>query len=219
MTTITVPAPSVAGRHRRATRIRPLRMVTGALLALLAAGSIALATLVLLLHIGFAPVLSPSMVPTFAAGDLLLTKAEPADALRVGQIVVLPRPDLPGQRYAHRLISVRQTDDGPIVRTKGDANNAPDPQALRISSATVPVVVGHVPMVGRFALLGQRVWVKIGLILFVGACVLVAIRRAAGRGEAPHNRRREGSRREGTRRRGHTGDQLRDRTDSDRSGV
>lgn len=181
MTTIAIAEPTTTrahGRHRKARRIRPVRLLTGLLLGVLAVGAVTMAALVLLLHIGFAPVLSPSMQPAFAPGDLLLTRTEPAADIHVGDVVVLPRPDAPGERYAHRVISVRAADGGPIVRTKGDANTAAEPQALHIVSKTVPVVIGHVPAAGRVALLGQYVWLRLALILFIGSCVLVAIRRA-----------------------------------------
>ena len=132
----------------------------------------------LFLHLGFAPILSPSMQPALAPGDLALTRTVPATAVAVGDVVVLPCPDAPGERYAHRVVAVTRSDGQPVVRTQGDANEAADPQALRITSTTVPIVIGQVPAVGTLALWGTHTWVRIAVILFVGPCVLVAAKRA-----------------------------------------
>lgn len=155
-----------------------MRVLSGLLLATAALGAVGAAVLVVLLHVGFAPVLSPSMEPSFAAGDLLVTRSVPTAEVGVGDVVVLPRPDAPGERYAHRVISRDDSEGAVVVRTKGDANPAEDPQALRIVSDTVPVAIGDVPFAGRAALLGQYGWVRVGLVVLVGLAVLVAAKRA-----------------------------------------
>ncbi|MBK1784608.1 signal peptidase I [Prauserella cavernicola] len=179
MTATAAPVAPVTGRHRRqAPPRRMLRVLGNVVLGVAAVGAVSLAGLVLVLKLGFAPVLSPSMEPAFAPGDLLVTRAVPATDLKVGDVVVLPRPDAPGERYAHRLISVDASGGQAVVRTKGDANAAADPLELRITSDTVPLVVTDVPVVGQVSLLGQYAWVRIALILLTGGCVLVAAKRA-----------------------------------------
>lgn len=166
------PAP---GRHRGPRRTRRLPgVLLGAAAVLAVAGAIA----VFVLRLGFAPVLSPSMEPGFAPGDLLVTRQVDARSVGVGDVVVLPRPDAPGERYAHRVVEVDRAGNEPLVRTKGDNNAAADPQRLRITSATVPVVAGHVPWIGRAALLGQYGAVRALVIVFAGLCLLVAAKRA-----------------------------------------
>lgn len=128
-------------------------------------------------HIGFAPVLSPSMVPTFHPGDLVITKPEPAKDIKVGQIVALPVPAEPSQRYVHRIISVAMKDGEPVVKTKGDANPAPEPFSLRIDSPTVPLVVATVPEVGRLSVLLQHSTLRLAVI----AITMIAIMLAAWR--------------------------------------
>ncbi|MGW4522951.1 signal peptidase I [Amycolatopsis sp. NPDC004378] len=169
---MTATAPA---RHRAT---RPPRRLPGVVLALVAVFAVAGAVAVFVLRIGFAPVLSPSMEPGFAPGDLLVTRQVDARSVDVGDVVVLPRPDAPGERYAHRVIEVDRSGAEPLVRTKGDNNAAADPQRLRITSATVPVAVGHVPWIGRVALLGQYGVVRVAVIVFVGLCLLVAAKRA-----------------------------------------
>ncbi|MFD9698751.1 signal peptidase I [Lentzea sp. NPDC059081] len=165
------------------TNKKPVRrVVSGVLLAALAVAAVAGAAVVVLARIGFSPVLSPSMEPGFAPGDLLVTRAVPVAELAVGDVVVLPRPDAPGERYAHRVIELTTRSGEPVVRTKGDANESADPQALRITSPTVPVAVADVPVVGRIALLGRDTGVRIALIVLIGGAVLVATRRLLYRG-------------------------------------
>ncbi|MFD5826335.1 signal peptidase I [Lentzea sp. NPDC060358] len=170
MTLTTNEKPAAAQRSAR-------QVVSGVLLAVLALTAIAGAVVVVLARIGFSPVLSPSMEPEFAPGDLLVTRAVPVSELRVGDVVVLPRPDVAGQRYAHRVIDLQTRSGEPVVRTKGDANESADPQALRITSPTVPVAVANVPVVGRIALLGRDTGVRIALIVVIGGLVLVGAKR------------------------------------------
>jgi signal peptidase I len=136
--------------------------------------SVAAAITVTTQHLGFAPVLSPSMEPGLHPGDLIITKPEPAADVRVGQVVALPVPSSPGQRYTHRVISVTYVSGKPVVRTKGDANPAPEPFSLRIDSPTVPVVVGHIPYVGRLSVLLQRPSTRLPLIAITLLAMLLA---------------------------------------------
>ena len=177
MTTATIEPPVRAiarGRHRRRSIARPLRMVAGTLVSLAA---LAGAIVVVVLGIGFSPVLSPSMSPAFDAGDLVLTRAVPTSEVRVGDVVVLPRPDAAGERYVHRIVALRPTATGPVVVTKGDNNPAADPQRLRITSSEVPIVTGSLPGLGKIAISGQQTWPRVVLIVLTGGCVLVAAKR------------------------------------------
>jgi signal peptidase len=181
-------SPSLQRKHRPVHKRPPgirirrvLRVLSGVFLGLAVLAAILGAVAVVVMKIGFSPVLSLSMQPAFNPGDLVLTRAVPASNIAVGDIVVLPRLDIAGERYAHRIVALRIDRDQPVVRTKGDANPAPDPQELRITSDSVPVVVGDVPWVGEVALAGSRAPVRIGLIVLVGAAVLVAAKRALWR--------------------------------------
>lgn len=177
----------VSGRHRRAGAARgvagrtlarrAVRFVTGAVLTLAALASVALTVVIVVGHIGFSPVLSPSMRPTFAPGDLIVTKPEPVSAIRVGQVLVLPVPGEKGQRYVHRVIEVQYQKGLPVVRTKGDANAAPENFRLTITSSHVPVVVHTVPRMGRLALLFRGGSWRVGAIVIVGFLFLVGVKR------------------------------------------
>lgn len=181
--TLTAPAPAPVARHaapkaqRRA--LRPVRFVGHLLLAVAAVAALLGAGTVVVQKLGFAPVLSPSMVPTFAPGDLLITKPQPAQDIEVGDVVVLPLPDSPGQRYVHRVVTVGRDAAGlPTVTTKGDANAAVDPWTLTVTSEKVPTVVTSVPSLGKLALHTNGAALRIPLLLLVAGGVLLAIKRA-----------------------------------------
>lgn len=178
MTTATPTlAVHTAARDRLRQRFGVRRVLTGTLIALTALGAAAAAVAVVVLQIAFLPVLSPSMSPVLEAGDLAITRTVAVSEIQVGDVVVLPRPDAPGQRYVHRIVELTRRPDGPVVRTKGDNNDTIDPYLLRITSPSVPLVVGHIPDLGRFALASQHTWPRIGLILLVGTCTLLGAKR------------------------------------------
>ena len=183
-TSLTLTAPPTA-RGMSRQRSGPLRVLTGILLFVIALGAAGGAVSMVVLRIAFLPVLSPSMSPALDAGDLAITTAVAVSELQRGDVVVLPRPDAPGQRYVHRIVELTRGPDGPVVTTKGDNNDTADPQLLRITSTDVPRVIGHVPTLGRLALTGQHTWIRISLILLVGTCTLFGAKRLLYRTQPP----------------------------------
>ncbi|MCU1673507.1 MAG: peptidase signal peptidase [Frankiales bacterium] len=99
-----------------------------------------------------APVLTGSMTPTFPAGSLVITRPVPASQLRPGQVPLFVPPG-ESALYAHRIVAISGEPSSPVLRTKGDANTAPDPWRARITTPTVPVVVLHLPAIGRLGVL------------------------------------------------------------------
>ena len=181
------PRSGPPGRDGRGASHRVGRILSGLALATAAIAAVVGAILVVTLRLSFAPVLSPSMEPAFGPGDLLITRAMDAADIKVGQVLVLPVPangrlagteGASGDRYVHRVISVTTQAGLPVVKTKGDNNDAVDPWQLRIDSAHVPVVVGDVANVGRLSLITQGAGVRIALILVVAGFALVGIKRA-----------------------------------------
>lgn len=165
--------------HRRRARRRPLRVLLHALLAVVAVASVLGAGVVVTQRLGFSPVLTASMVPTYDPGALLVTKPMDSDRIAVGQVLVLPLPDAPGQRYVHRVTSVEQDREGrPVVRTQGDNNPAPDSWQLTITSEQVPQVVASAPRIGSLALLTNGSALRIPLLLLIAGCLLLAVKRA-----------------------------------------
>ena len=121
----------------------------------------ALATLVVavaaLLGLGLLPrtgwyrpvtVLSGSMRPAFAPGDMVVVTPEPARDVHVGQVLSYRIPIGDHHVQTHRVIAVVHRGDRPSVRTKGDANMAPDPWVARLNGPTVWRVRTVLPKLG-----------------------------------------------------------------------
>jgi len=145
-------------------------MVSSAAVAL--ATSAALASAVVVLHLGVRPVLTGSMSPTFGPGAILITRPVPVQGLHVGMIpLFIP----PGQHeeLAHRITSVSGSPGGPTITTKGDANQVTDPWHARLTAHTVPVVVATVPWLGRL-MAGIRGPIQLVLIIVGGLVVAVS---------------------------------------------
>jgi signal peptidase len=99
-------------------------------------------------------VLSGSMEPAIAPGDVVISmRIDPADA-RPGDVVTFRDPQDPGRLITHRVRSSRA--EGRHIRfvTKGDANNATE--QWRVAAAGhVSRVSYRVPAIGRLALTAQ----------------------------------------------------------------
>jgi len=169
-----VEAPEVAPLEvRRAgavQRVLPALMVTSA--AVILAASAALASAVVILHLGVRPVLTGSMSPAFGPGAILITRPVPVQDLQTGMIPLFIPPGGHAE-LAHRITSVNRSPDGPTVTTKGDANRAADPWHARFNGRSVPVVVATVPWLGRL-MAGIRGPIQLTLIIVGGLVVAVS---------------------------------------------
>ncbi|WP_457973949.1 signal peptidase I [Arthrobacter sp. D1-17] len=143
---------SVAAGARFAIVRRILGLVASTVVAI-----VFLATCVVapLLHIGYSPVLTGSMRPAFAPGDLLITAPKDVGDLQPGQVAVFTPPG-ESTPYAHRITAIAGTREHPVLTTKGDANPAADKWRARLDQAQVPVVVASVPQVGGALLWAQN---------------------------------------------------------------
>ena len=98
---------------------------------------------------GFSPILTGSMRPTAAPGDLFITRSVPASTLRVGNIIAVNN-QVTGTYYAHRIYEIRTVNGSLRIITKGDANESPDREPLMIAPVQkISQVVKTVPVVGR----------------------------------------------------------------------
>ena len=118
--------------------------------------ALGLALLVLLLlgvlpHTGMyrtETVLSGSMRPEFAPGDLVVVTPERTRDVRVGQVISYHIPVGDHHVQSHRVIAVVRGGDNPLVRTKGDANSAPDPWVAKLNGSTAWQVRTVIPKAG-----------------------------------------------------------------------
>src|SRR6266508_6247490 len=127
-----------------------------------------------------------SMAPAIPQGSLVFVQPVPARDLKVGDVVTYRRPEQPGQVITHRIVSVRPLDaagtNGLVIRTRGDANDIPDPWEVQLLGTAWRVVVG-VPLLGTvFDMLGTAAGRVVFLAVPAGALVaLGAVRLWRGR--------------------------------------
>ncbi|MGO4856129.1 signal peptidase I [Arthrobacter sp. 2MCAF14] len=144
--------PRLGARARQrfsARRVLGVIATTAATLATLV--FLAVGLVAPLLHLGFSPVLTASMLPAYAPGDLLITAPADVTSLRPGQIAVFTPPG-ESTPFAHRITAISGTPSKPTLTTKGDANPAPDHWKAVLDQTQVPVVVAVVPSVGSVLL-------------------------------------------------------------------
>lgn len=137
-------SPAVSMRSRFAVMRRVLGTAAATVITLVVLGLCVVAPL---LHIGFSPVLTGSMRPAYAPGDLLITAQAEVSGLRPGQIALFTPPG-ESAPYAHRITTVTGSPTAPVLTTKGDANPAPDSWRATLTQSQVPVVIATVPAVG-----------------------------------------------------------------------
>lgn len=146
------PSASVAAGAIFAAPRRILGVVTATAVTIV---FLAVCVVAPLLDIGYSPVLTGSMRPAFAPGDLLITAPKKTSDLRPGQIAVFTPPG-ESTAYAHRITAITGAPEHPVLTTKGDANPSADKWRARLNQAQVPVVVATVPHVGGALLWAQN---------------------------------------------------------------
>jgi signal peptidase I len=93
-------------------------------------------------------VLSGSMQPAFSPGDMVVVTPEPVSAVRVGQVISYRIPVGDHHVQSHRVIAVLRRGGHLSVRTKGDANDAPDPWTATLHGTTAWRVRAVLPKLG-----------------------------------------------------------------------
>ena len=90
---------------------------------------------------------SGSMEPTIPVGAAVWTRAEPAAAIRIGQVVVAPAPG--NRTVMHRVLAVAPGPTPGLVTLtlKGDANRTADP--VQVPVREVGRVTFFIPGLGR----------------------------------------------------------------------
>lgn len=120
---------------------RALRLVGLGILAIVVAASALYAVPQLVGAEHSYVVLSGSMQPAIGPGDVILVDAVDIEAVEPGDVVTFNRGE--GAPTTHRVLETVQTDGGPALRTKGDANEEPDPGLVHQSQ-----LVGRVMSLG-----------------------------------------------------------------------
>jgi signal peptidase len=114
-----------------------------------------------------------SMEPALGKGSLVIVRSTYPAALTVGDVVTYEHR---GATVTHRVATIAEYGDGRLFTTKGDANDAADPDAVAFDDR-VGLVVAHVPLLGYLVAILQAY----GRFLSVAvACVIAlwALRRA-----------------------------------------
>lgn len=120
---------------------------------------------------GYKPMIcmSGSMSPVFDPGDLVIAKEVDTSTLKTNDIICYL---VDGVAVTHRIIEVVDNGNSVSYITKGDANNAPDAEAV-----TQDMVEGiyngtHIARLGEFALFMQS---TTGMLLFVICPLLLLV--------------------------------------------
>jgi signal peptidase len=139
-----------------------------------------------LLVAGYKPVAvySGSMRPTLGVGSLAVDRVVDARTVRVGDVITFDDPYVKGRLVTHRVAQIVPTKHGLAYRTKGDANAARDPWAVRLTG-NVGRVAFHVPLAGYVLYYAHTREVRGALIAIVAVLLLLAALRRIWRAEAP----------------------------------
>lgn len=129
-----------------------MRRVAGALLrSVLVVVTLALSAILVPRLIGMQAlsVLGGSMSGTYPTGSVVVAHAVEATEVEVGDVVLVERSTANGALtpVLHRVVERRLRDGSVSVRTKGDANPAPDPGEL-VLPTRVAIASFHVPYLG-----------------------------------------------------------------------
>jgi signal peptidase len=118
---------------------------------------------------------SGSMEPAIGAGDLIVVDSVDPASVDVGDVITYTGGTLAsgeGGRITHRVVEVRQTDDGRRFVTKGDANENRDPEPVA-PSQVVGTVWFSVPYVGYLVAFAGSDLGIFALIVVPGALLVV----------------------------------------------
>lgn len=95
-----------------------------------------------------ATVLTGSMRPHMPQGSVVVTTPVAARDVRVGDVISYHIPVEDHRVVTHRVVQILEGGDHPVLRTKGDANDAPDPWVARMDGGPVWKVRAAFPKLG-----------------------------------------------------------------------
>jgi signal peptidase I len=170
---IDLPTERFAAVPAATPRTHPLRRAgrwVGALLLVAVVGAaLAVAGVPAVAGARALTVLSGSMEPALPVGSVVVVRPRPAAEIAVGDVITYTdrEPETGAARtVTHRVVGV---EPGPVFRTMGDANDAPDPGL--VAAADVQGVQWYVvPFVG---FVRDLLFSTAGLFLAIGAGLLL----------------------------------------------
>jgi signal peptidase len=119
---------------------------------------------------------SDSMRPAIRAGDLLITRAEPATKIRIGEVVSFDDPGLNGKLVTHRVVAIDAAAQRIDFLTRGDANATPESWSVD-RHASVRTLELRVPGVGRAVAWLADPWARTMLLTLVALVLSTAMLR------------------------------------------
>lgn len=139
---------------------------------------VVLAVLLVATAAGYRPLIdySGSMSPAIRAGDLLITRPEPATSMRIGQIVSFIDPGLNGKLVTHRVVGLQASARKIDVVTRGDANSAPETWSIARRDS-VGALDLRVPAIGRFIAWTSAPWARTTLLALAALVLSTALLR------------------------------------------
>jgi len=114
-----------------------------------------------------------SMGPAVKLGSLIVAKTAKVEDLRVGDIIVFSSPGN-DTTVTHRIVGIREAEDGLYFQTKGDASNGSDPREVELQGRPVHKFVYAVPYLGYFVNFAKTA-LGIALLVALPAAALVAL--------------------------------------------
>lgn len=171
-----VAAPVV----RRSWARRTVSLLGNLLMAACALVFVALAVGPHLFDYHTSTMLTGSMDPYIAPGDVVVTKPMPAEDIQVGDVISYQIPVEDHRVETHRVVSVEHAADGSIaIETKGDANENKDPWVAVVNTDTVYEVQTVVPKLGTVIRILRApvvqhgiLWVALGGALVLGLSMI-----------------------------------------------
>ena len=122
-----------------------------------------------------------SMTGTLDPGSLVYDQVVPVADLKQGDIITYLPPGVEHSALklvTHRIYSIRREHGQTIIRTKGDANDAPDTWQFVPAQPKIARVAAHIPYVGyAYAQLNSR---RGRLLVFAIPGILIALSVLAG---------------------------------------
>jgi signal peptidase len=116
------------------------------------------------------------MRPAIRAGDLLITRSEPATKIHVGEIVSFDDPGLNGKLVTHRVVAIHAAARRIDFLTRGDANATPESWSVD-RHASVGTLDVRIAGVGRAVAWLADPWARTILLTLVALVLSTALLR------------------------------------------